>query len=143
MTYRVSVRDLSCVLVVLSLVAACAPCEQSQEILAKSNGRSVVSKFEACGQIGTSLAASIVLRSASGHDKTIINYVPNGGQAGCKWNLFPRAREGDAVTVDWSNPAAIHILIGVVSSIADKHDEVDGVHITYDIGTVISEACKE
>ncbi len=56
--------------------------------------------------------------------------------------MFSRAREGDTVTVDWSNPAVIHISIGVVSSIAEKLDEVDGVHITYDIGTVISEACK-
>jgi hypothetical protein len=43
---------------------------------------------------------------------------------------------------DWIDPAVIHISIGVVSSIAEKHDEVDGLHITYDIGTVISEACK-
>ena len=49
----------------------------------------------------------------------------------------------NTVSVDWSNPAVIHISIGVVSSIAEKLDEVDGVHITYDIGTVISEACKD
>jgi hypothetical protein len=75
--------------------------------------------------------------------KTIIKYVPNGGQAGCKSKVFPRAREGGSVTVDWTNPAVIHISIGVVSSIAEKLDEVDGVHISYDIGTLISEACKD
>jgi hypothetical protein len=57
--------------------------------------------------------------------------------------MFPRAKEGNTVTVDWSNPAVIHISIGVVSSITEKLDEVDGVHITYDIGTVIAEACKD
>jgi hypothetical protein len=57
--------------------------------------------------------------------------------------MFPRAREGDTPQVDWTNPAVIHISIGVVSGIAEKHDEVDGLHIAYDIGTVISEACKD
>jgi hypothetical protein len=42
---------------------------------------------------------------------------------------------------DWSNPQDIHISISVVYAISEKHDAVNGVRVTYDIGTVISRDC--
>jgi hypothetical protein len=123
---------------------ACSPCDRWEEVLATdAQGRSVISELEACTSIGTSLSETIELRSAHNRSATILKYAPGGGQAGCKWKMFPRAREGNTVKVDWSNPAVIHISIGVVSSIVEKIDEVDGVRVTYDIGTVISKACKD
>ena len=140
----IQMRHISFLLAFGCCAVACGHCDREEKVLATdATGRSVVSEFEACTSVGTTLAASIDLRSTLGHGKTIIKYIPNGGQAGCRWKMFPRAREGDTVTVDWSNPAVIHISIGVVRSIAEKLDEVDGVHIAYDIGTVISEACKD
>jgi hypothetical protein len=61
---------------------------------------------------------------------------------GCKWKVFPRAGE-IAPTVSWSDPRVIKISIGVVYSVSQKLDEVDGVRVTYDIGTVISEVCPK
>jgi len=45
-------------------------------------------------------------------------------------------------SVDWSNPQVIHISISVVAGISEKHDAVSDVHVTYDIGTVISQDCE-
>ncbi len=138
------VRYISSLLAVGWFVVGCGHCDREERVLATdATGRSVISEFEACTSFGTTLAETIELRSPSGRSTTILTYAPNGGQAGCKWKMFPRAREGDTVTVDWSNPAVIHISIGVVSSIVEKLDQVDGVHITYDIGTVISQSCKD
>jgi hypothetical protein len=52
--------------------------------------------------------------------------------------MFPVQQEP---SVDWSNPHDIHISISVVYGISEKHDDVNGVHITYDIGTVVSRDC--
>jgi hypothetical protein len=140
----IQMRQISFLLAVAGFVVGCGHCDREEKVLATgATGRSVISEFEACTSFGTSLAETIELRSASGHSTTILKYVPNGGQVGCKSKMFPRAWEGDTVLVDWTNPAVIHISIGVVSSIEEKHDEVDGLHIAYDIGTLISEACKD
>jgi hypothetical protein len=44
-------------------------------------------------------------------------------------------------SVDWSNPQDIHTSISVAYGISEKHDTVNGVHVTYDIDTVISREC--
>jgi hypothetical protein len=114
-------------------------CDRDETVLAtQSEGRSVVSCFEACTGLGTTLTQSIELRSATGERKTILEYEPNGGIVGCKGKTFPRQQ---APSVDWSSPQVIYISIGVVASITEKHDDVNGVHVMYDIGTVISQEC--
>ena len=40
------------------------------------------------------------------------------------------------VSVDWSNASAMRISISVVSAISKINDTVDGVRVSYDIGTV-------
>jgi hypothetical protein len=73
-------RRTCSLLVIGNFVVACTPCDRWEEVLATdANGRSVVSEFEACTGIGTTLAASIELRSASGHATTIFKYEPSGG----------------------------------------------------------------
>jgi hypothetical protein len=59
---------------------------------------------------------------------------------GCKGKTFPRAKELSP-TVTWSDPHLIHISIGIVYSIDRKLDNVDGVRVIYDIGTVLSDVC--
>jgi hypothetical protein len=97
-----------------------------------------VSVLEACTSFGTLLGESVELKTAGGARKAVFQYEPNGGVAGCKGWSFPPAPEP---TVDWSDPRAIHIAISVVSSISRELDVVDGIHVTYDIGPVLSEVC--
>jgi hypothetical protein len=114
-------------------------CDREERVLATdTQGRAVVSVFEACTSFGTTLEESIELKSASGDRKTIFKYEPNGGMAGCKGKSFPPVAEP---SVDWSNPRVIHISISVVSSIFQKLDALDGIHVTYEIGPVLSDVC--
>jgi hypothetical protein len=114
-------------------------CDHDERTLAtQSDGRSVVSLFEACTGFGTTLTQSIELRSETGRRTTILEYQPSGGIVGCRGKAFPTEQEP---SVDWSNPQDIHISISVVYGISEKHDTVNGVHVTYDIGTVISREC--
>jgi len=39
--------------------------------------------------------------------------------------------------VTWSGPSAMHIAVGTVDQILDQRDHVDGVHVSYEVGTVI------
>jgi hypothetical protein len=137
------VRHISFLLAAGWFVVGCGHCDREEKVLATdATGRSVISEFEACTSVGTTLAETIELRSASGHSMTIFKYEPSGGMVGCRWKMFPRARELEP-SVDWSDRGVIHISIGVVGSIYRKVDEVDGLRVTYDIGTVISEACPK
>jgi hypothetical protein len=81
---------------------------------------------------------SIQLESAYGVRKPIFKYEPNGGVIGCKGSTFPGVVEP---SIDWHDPGVIHISIAVVASIIEKHDELDGMRVTYDIGPVLSEVC--
>jgi hypothetical protein len=114
-------------------------CDRGEKVLARDDqGRSIVSVFEACTSLGTETAESIELKSASGDKKRIFKYEPNGGVLACKGRTFPAAAEP---SVDWSNPRVIHISIPVVSSILEKHETLDGIRVTYEIGPVLSEVC--
>src|ERR1700722_17777596 len=114
-------------------------CDREEKILATDSlGRSIVSCFEACTSLGTSMEESVELKSASGKKMTILKYEPNGGIVGCRGKTFPAKQE---LSVDWSNGSVIHISISVVSSISKMNNIVDGVRVTYDIGTVISRDC--
>ena len=114
-------------------------CDHDEKTLAtQSDGRSVVSLFEDCTGFGTTLTQSIEVRSSTGRRTTILEYQPSGGIVGCRGKTFPTEQEP---SVDWSNPQDIHISISVVYGISEKHDTVNGVHVIYDIGTVISRDC--
>ena len=114
-------------------------CDHEQRTLAtQSDGRSVVSLLEDCTGLGTTLTQSIEFRTATGRRTTILEYQPTGGIVGCGGKTFSTEQEP---SVDWSNPQNIHISISVVYDISEKHDTVNGIHITYDIGAVISRDC--
>jgi hypothetical protein len=114
-------------------------CDREERVLANDgNGRSIVSVFEACTSLGTQTVESIQLKATSGDRKTIFSYVPNGGTLGCNGKTFPAVAEP---SVDWTNPSVIHISIRVVSSIMEKHDTLDEMRVTYELGPVLSEIC--
>jgi len=121
---------------VSNLVGACAPqCNQRVDFLATDgNGRSVVSKFYCTS------TESVELRTASGRETNIFKYESSGGISGCKGKSFPRATETSS-TANWIDPHVIRFSIGVIDRIDKQLDEVDGVRVTYDIGTVISGSC--
>jgi len=114
-------------------------CDRAVNVLATdSHGQSIISCFEACRSLGTTLAESIELKSASGKRTSILEYAPDGGTVGCLGRTFPTNREP---VVDWSDPRVIHISISVIASIFKQYDTVNGVKVTYDIGSVISTDC--
>ena len=114
-------------------------CEQYEKLLATdSHGRSVVSVIKVCGSLGSTMVESIQLKSGFWERKTIFKYEPNGGVIGCKGRNFPGVAEP---SIDWRNPGVIHISIAVVASIIEKHDELDGMRVTYEIGPILSDIC--
>jgi hypothetical protein len=115
-------------------------CDREERILATDSiGRSIVSCFEACTSLGTSMEETVELKSASGKRMTILKYEPNPGIVGCRGKTFQRNQE---LSVDWGKKkGVIHISVSVVSAISKMNDSVDGMRVTYDIGTVISRDC--
>lgn len=111
-------------------------CDHDERTLAtQSDGTSVVSVSEDCTGFGTTLTQSIEFKSATGRRTKILEYQPTGGIVGRRGTTFPTEQEP---SVDWSNPRDIRISISVVYGISEKHEAVNGVHVTYDIGAVIS-----
>lgn len=125
-------------LVAVSCIVACSPeCVEREDLLASgAGGRSVVAKYDC------STHESIEMKSASGNKTTIFAYESSGGVSGCKGQDFGGAT-AETPVVTWNDPHVIHISIGLIYSIEEKLDEVDGVHITYDIGTILEEACAD
>jgi hypothetical protein len=111
---------------------------EEKTLATDSLGRSIVSCFEACTSVGTSVEESVAYTSASGKKITILEYEPNGGIVGCRGKTFPGNQEP---SVDWSNASDIRISVSVVYAISKIKDTVDGVPVIYDIGTVISRDC--
>ena len=114
-------------------------CDQYEQLFATdSHGRSIVSVIKVCGWLGSTMVESIQLKSGLWRRKTIFKYEPNGGVLGCKGRTFPGIAEP---SIDWRDPGVIHISIAVISGIIEKHDSVDGLRVTYEIGPVLSEVC--
>jgi hypothetical protein len=107
-------------------------CDRFESLLATDgHGRTVKSTFEACTLIGTATQEWVDLVTTSGRHRTIMAFVPWGGEGG------PGAHGPFEPVVTWTTPGAMHISIGTVGSITEKHDSVDGVDVTYDIGTIL------
>jgi hypothetical protein len=101
-------------------------------------GRSVVSLFQACTSLGTSLQGSVELRLPSGKRTPIFAFVPNGGMVGCNGHSFPGSAEPTAI---WMGPNTIRISLAVADSIVEMRTDVDGIHVVYEIGPVLSSVC--
>jgi hypothetical protein len=130
-------RDVFAVLALVSCVTACEPrCQSMEKILATNDdGRAVAYRLDCA------TSETINLMSASGSERVIFKYESGGGVMGCKGEIFPRAGESSP-TVTWIDPHLIHISIGIVYRIDRKLDNVDGVRVVYDIGTVLSDICQ-
>jgi hypothetical protein len=130
-------RDVCLVLASVSCITACEPrCHSMEKILATSAGGRAVASYFDCSTSGT-----INLISASGRKTAIFKYELSGGVISCKGKTFSRANEL-LPTVTWSDPHLIQISIGIVGSIDRKLDNVDGLRVIYDIGTVLSDVCQ-
>jgi len=130
-------RDLFLVLALAGCIAACEPrCDPLETVLATGDDGRAVASYLDC-----STSETINLISASGRKTAIFKFESSGGVTGCKGKTFPRAEEvSPAVT--WSDPHLIHVSIGIVYSIDQELDNVDGVRVIYDIGTVLSDVCQ-
>jgi len=130
-------RDGFAVLALVGCITACDPrCHSMEKVLATGDDGRAVASYLDC-----STSETINLISASGRKTAIFRYESSGGVIGCKGKTFPRAKELSP-TVIWSDPHLIHISIGIVYSINGKLDNVDGVRVIYDIGTVLSDVCQ-
>jgi hypothetical protein len=99
-------------------------CDRIETVLAKDDkGRSVTATFEACTVIGTTVSEWLDLVSPSGHHHTFLKF-------------WPEASSEPSAT--WVGDRDLQITISAVSGIIDKQIEIDGVHITYDIGRDLS-----
>jgi hypothetical protein len=114
-------------------------CDGEEKVLATNrNGQSIVSVFKACTSMGTLISQSIQLVAATGERKNILVYEPNGGVIGCKGKTFPGVAEPSA---EWTDPQHIRIAIAVLSSIVEKHETVNAMSVSYELGPVLAEAC--
>jgi hypothetical protein len=105
--------------------------DRFETILAQDvQGRLVRSEFEACTTIGTVTEESLDLVSQSGRRETFMRFVPWGGSLPVKEPVDPKAI--------WVTPTELRISIGTVECIAERRDEVDGIHVTYDIALIHS-----
>jgi hypothetical protein len=108
-------------------------CDRFDTVLAKdADGRAVVYKFEACTTIGTSVDARVDLVSASGDSTTIFRFSPADGYVSYRGNPVTGSLEPSA---EWLSPHSLKISIGTVAAVLDQRSEVEGVRVTYDIGT--------
>jgi hypothetical protein len=134
---KATMRTVCVLLAAISFVIACAPrCDHREALLAaNANGSSVVWKYEC------SSTESIELRSVSGRKTTFFKFQSSGGISGCDGKSFSRAADISPTAV-WTDPNVIRISIGVIGRVDRQLSEVDGVRVTYDIGELVSESCK-
>ena len=101
-------------------------CDRLNTVLARGpEGRTVVSKLEACTAIGTSVTVYINLVSHSGKAETVFSYEPAYGMLGVPGPLQPSA--------SWTSPHTLKISIGTVADIIKQRTDVDDLYVTYEI----------
>jgi len=104
------------------------------ELSYDGHGRKVISTLEACTTFGSTAQEWVDLVAASGRRERIFTFVPWGGELPLH-EVTVRGPLEPVVT--WSGPSAMHIAVGTVDQILDQRDHVDGVHVSYEVGTVI------
>jgi hypothetical protein len=57
---------------------------------------------------------------------------------GCKGKTFPGDAEPSA---EWTDSQHIRIAIAVLSSVVEKHETVNELSVSYELGPVLAEAC--
>jgi hypothetical protein len=111
-------------------------CDRVQTVLSQdSQGGTVISVFRACTAIGTSVEAWVDLVSPTGRRVRLLTFVPWGGESSYQGSPVTGPFEPSAT---WVTPTDLRISVGTVDQVIEERSEASGVHITYDIGTVLS-----
>ena len=120
-----------------ALLAGCSHCDSAQEVLATNgDGARVVSTFEACTSLGTTMESSIVLEGADGRRSVLMKYEPNGGILRTRNGVSIPATSTPAAT--WLPDGSLEIHIDVVATVLEQTASVDGKQIHYRIDKDIS-----
>jgi hypothetical protein len=106
-------------------------CDHYETVLSRDTHGSVVSVFDACTTIGSSNTARVDFIQPNGHRVELFSYVPWGGEISYH-GVAAKAPFEPAAT--WLRPNDLRISIGTVGQVLQRRTEVDGVHLTYDIG---------
>ena len=120
----------------LRLILFRHPCDRVQTVLSRdSQGRTVVSVFDACTALGTSVWESVDLLTPTEGRVRLFTFVPWGGET---------SHQGKSVTgpfrpsATWITPSDLRLSIGTVDQVIHERSEADGVRITYDVRTDLS-----
>jgi hypothetical protein len=109
------------------------PCDRFETTLSRNvQGRSVAYVFEACTTIGTVTEGRVDLIPATGPRIRIFTFVPWGGEISYKGVAVKGPFEP---TATWVGPNDLRISIGTVGQVLQRQTEVDGVRVSYDIGS--------
>jgi hypothetical protein len=85
---------------------------------------------------GTNMEESIDLVLPSGERETIFKFAPNPGIAAYRGVKVPGPWGPEAT---WLAPDTLQITIGSVAGVILQRDHVQGVHVTYKIGMILSD----
>lgn len=112
------------------------PCDTVETVLSRDGqGRRVVSVFQACTAVGTSVQESVDLVDPTGRRVRLLTFVPWGGETSHRGVPIKGPFEPSAT---WRTPSDLRISVGTVEQVIEQHGEVDSVHVTYDIRTDLS-----
>jgi len=106
-------------------------CDSYETVLSRADRRSVAYVFEACTTFGASNTAWVDIVRSTGRRIQIFTFVPWGGEVSHRGVTAEAPFEP---TATWVTPNELRISIGTVGRVLQRRTEVDGVHVTYDIG---------
>ena len=123
--------------VTAALVAGCSHCDNAEDVIAtRGDGARVVSTFEACTSLGTTLESSVILEGADGRRSVLMKYVPNGGVLRTTNGVSVPATSTASAT--WLADGTLEIHIDVVATVLEQAGSVDGKQVHYRIDNDIS-----
>lgn len=107
------------------------PCDRVQTVLSRdSQGRRVVSVFEACTAVGTSVHESVDLVTPTGHRVQLFTFIPWSGETSYRGGPVTGPFKPSAT---WVTPSDLRLSIGTVGQVIHERSEADGVRATYDV----------
>jgi hypothetical protein len=137
-SFKVILMALASVLVVGGMLLATLrfglfrhSCDHFETVISRDTHGAVASVFDACTVIGSSNVARVDLIQPNGHRIQIFTFVPWGGEISYR-GVTAKSPFEPAAT--WLSPTDLRISIGTVGHVLQRRTEVDGVHVTYDIG---------
>jgi hypothetical protein len=115
-------------------VGGCAQCCRAETVLAAdSQGSRIVVVRSVCTGIGTMIWEDLQLVRADGSRTTFFSYVP---LLDVRFDRGLPDVTGGEPSVTWDSDG-VHVAIGALRRVADMHDVVDGIQVSYEIGAVL------